>query len=149
MYYFFEKHKILGALVDIVLMCFLTIGITYLFYPVDFTRSWFIPVFSNIFILCMFFYVNRVHEPPKKRLKLLDWLNIIRWLNSIGLILHTTIGYYTKYSHKQVIKPIWNQSKEMIALTISIYLFLIIFSNVMIFWRKNMIKKVNSKKKKR
>lgn len=94
--------------------------------------------FENIHLLFLFFYVDIIHEPKAKRMSFYQWLINIRWINGIGLVLHVTTGYYTKYSHKQVIKSIWSQDKTMILLTVSIYLIMILVPSSLIYLRKKL-----------
>jgi len=131
-YLFFERHKILRTLLDYAIFLGVVIIIFYLFEGVDLSTAWFIPIFLDISIGCLFFYVNRIHEPKKDRMNWVQWLDNMRWINGIGLVFHTTIGYYTKYSFKQVVKPIWNQKKEVILITIVIYLMGIIIPSFII-----------------
>lgn len=136
MYYFFEKHRILRTLLDYTILCGTAISIFYLFRRLDFSTAWFVPIYINLYVLCLFFYTDKVHEPKEKRMKLVQWLDNIRWINGIGLAVHVVFGYYTKYSHKQVVKPLWTKDKDTILITIAIYLFCIIIPSLLIYLRR-------------
>ncbi len=81
----------------------------------------------------MFLYVNRVHEPKKNRLTFPELLNSIRWINVIGLINHLVFGFYKKYSYEQIVQPLWTQSKNIMLITISIYLVAILITSLLIY----------------
>lgn len=132
MYYFFEKHKLLRIVLDWAVL--LTVGFTImtLFTGSDFGVSWFVPVYINMFVICLFAYVDWVHEPKENRLDLVNWMNNIRWINAIALGLHTTVGFFKKGSFDVIVPPIWEQSTYMIILTLSIYIFMILIPTIVI-----------------
>lgn len=74
-------------------------------------------------------------------MSLIQWLDTMRWINGVGLVCHRIVGYFTKYSHKQIVKPIWNQNKEMLLITMAIYLVGTIIPRFLIYLDKKI--KVN------
>lgn len=136
MYCFFEKHKILRLFLDYLVLCGVAFVIFYLFKGIDFSVAWFTPIYINLFVTCLFFYVDKVHNAKTKRMTFFQWLNSIRWINGIGLVLHTTIGYYTKYSHEQVVRPLWTQDKNNSVIAIAIYLVCILVPSLIIYLKK-------------
>lgn len=132
MYQFFEKRKIFRMIMDWIVIFTIVCTIFYIFDGTDFATAWFVPIYINIYVLSMFAYVNIVHEHPKKRMNKIQWLDIVRWINSIGFILHTTIGFYTR-TYEKVVEPVWSQNINTIIITILIYISIIVISNILIY----------------
>lgn len=135
MYNYFNKHRFLRGILDWLVIIGVVITISSLFGELDFKIGWFVPTYINVFVIAMFCYIDLIHEPSSNRMDLVQWMDNIRWINGCGLVLHTTIGYYSK-SYEKVVDSVWNSEPEMIILTISIYLALIIVPSIVIWYKK-------------
>ncbi len=115
MYYFFEKHRILRTLLDYTILCGTAISIFYLFRGLDFSTAWFVPIYINLYVLCLFFYTDKIHEPKEKRMTLVQWLDNIRWILSqcfltfYSRVFLSTIHFIRYYpphiGHKNSVSP--------------------------------------------
>ncbi len=132
MYYFFNKHKILRTIIDWIVLFVIGFSIMTLLSNVEMQTGWFAPVYINLFVICIFAYVELIHEPKENRMDLENWMNNIRWINGISLGLHTTVGFSKKASFDVIIPPIWDQSRSMIIFTLALYLFMIIVPTLVI-----------------
>ena len=138
MYKFFTKHKFIRSILDIVVILTIPIIIFMVLNSINLSMMTpgIVPIFLNAYALPMFAYVNTIHEPPEKRLGIINWFDIIRWISGVGLFLHTTFGYIARYSHKVVIEPIWIYDRKTIIVTFAVYACLIIIPSLIVYFLK-------------
>ncbi|WP_099203474.1 hypothetical protein [Miniphocaeibacter massiliensis] len=134
---FLQKHKNLGCLLDWIVFLTVSIIIFAIIGDIkDISTSPKFPLFLNLFVFSMFFYVNlRENDYKKKFNTLKDWSTPIFYVNIIALVLHTAIGGYTK-THKKVLEPLYKINKENAIKIIAIYLIFIIVSGTCILISK-------------
>ena len=134
MYNFFNKHRVLRALLDWTVLMSIPLALFYLFGYFNFKNPFFVIIYVNVFILLLLLYVDLVHCSHNDRMNVTQWMDNIRWINVVCLILHFCIGFYKKRSHEIVVDSIWSQSRlEIIILTLLVYLSLIIIPSFIIY----------------
>ncbi|CAM3443950.1 hypothetical protein [Erysipelothrix anatis] len=136
MYKFFSKHTGWRTLLDWCVLLGSALAIFSLFPNLDLSTAWFVPIYVNLFVIVMFAYVDRIHEPPENRMDSIQWLNNIRWINGIAFVLHMTIGFYKRYTNERVVEPLWMQAQSSIVATIAIYVCMIVVPSVLIYFLK-------------
>lgn len=132
MYIFFNKHKVLRTILDWTVIFTLSCILFLIIGDIEWTTAWYVPIFMNVFILCLFLYTNFIHEPKSERMCIKELCKNMILVNVVGLVLHTTTGYYKKFSKEIVISPIWTQPLTTQVLTIIIY-FIFMFLYWIIF----------------
>ncbi|MEG0327668.1 MAG: hypothetical protein RR565_03400 [Erysipelothrix sp.] len=136
MYHFFENHKGLRTMLDWFVVITVGFTIMVIFSGTSLQDAWFVPIYINLFIICLFAYFDWVHEPKDNRMDLSEWMNNIRWINGIALGLHSTFGFFKKGSFDVVVPAMWEQSRSVIILTLSIYFFMIVVPSIIIEIKK-------------
>ncbi|MDN6655421.1 MAG: hypothetical protein L0L01_07665, partial [Bifidobacterium crudilactis] len=53
-----------------------------------------------------------------------DCLNRIQWSNGLGLLLHATIGFFTRDGMRQLLPSLWSAPVIDVVITVSIYVLL-------------------------
>lgn len=127
MYDFFQRHRFLegvcGWAVLIAIVGALA-ALAALAGSRGLSPVWRVPLFLNIFALGGFAYVNFTGEPAGNRMHLADWLNRIQWINGLGLLLHATIGFFTRDGMRQLLPSLWSARVIDVVITVSIYILL-------------------------
>jgi hypothetical protein len=124
MYDFFQRHRFIEGLCGWAVLMILVgvfaglVGGNVLF-PI-----WRVPLFLNFFALGGFAYVNVTGEPADNRMGIADWLNRIQWINGLGLLLHGTIGFYTRNGTRQIVPSLWRAPVGDVVITLGIYILL-------------------------
>jgi hypothetical protein len=124
MYNFFQRHKFIEGVCGCAVLVALVGAFAALTGSNGLFPIWRVPLFLNVFTLGGFAYVNVTGESAENRMNIADWMNRIQWINGLGLLLHSTIGFFSRDGMRQLLPPLWNAPVIDIAITLSIYVLL-------------------------
>ncbi|XOQ64340.1 MAG: DUF805 domain-containing protein [Bifidobacterium crudilactis] len=121
MYNFFQRHRFLEGVCGWAVLIAIVGALTALTGSSILSPVWRVPLLLNVFALGGFAYVNFTGEPAGNRMNIADWLNRIQWINGLGLLLHATIGFFTRDGMRQLLPSLWSAPVMDVVITVGIY----------------------------